>query len=520
LKIIFNHRLNNWYWQIADELKRNHEIIIPENYKKKENVKDLVDLDALEKCVRENRDSDFIFDFRASIYDLIRWKNRKIDIPIVVFAVNALMRPYVGKKTVFTYVWYVERYAKDLMEQYRIENLIYLGMAANPYQLYPIKIEKIYDIGFIGRHYGERAYWLNKVHKFCIKNNLKFKLPLSHGEELFLSQNDINRLYNNTKINLSFAPIEPPGRIVNLRTYEICMSGNFQLMQYTPCVEEIFELDKEIVCWKDKNDLFEKILYYLENEDEREKIAKNGYKRAINNYTWTKRIEEIAPILMQKKKILDITKAMINLDKILEPNDFAKIQNLDLEPNDIENYEFIKYIFKKKKYKIKRDIKNKTRIEINSKDYSFYFKPNLTNVRFIQIYGKIMMIIKYLPLNSKLDLTNWDKVKKILYLTENIDLTLPQFGVLTNGFEWIIRDFKNRKWLKILPTRNDLKARLNAKSYFILKIIQLFKNYFRFFNFHKKLPSIIIRKNLKILLNYSENIIRKILKSPQPQKFN
>jgi len=190
---------------------------------------------------------------------------------------------------------------------------------------------------------------------------------------MFLSQNDINNYYNITKINLSFAPKEPPGRIVNLRTYEICMSGNFQLMQYTPCVEEIFEIDKEIVCWKDEKDLFKKILYYLENVDEREKIAKKGYERAINNYTWTKRIEYVSQILLQKKIEPDISKEIVNLNEILENKDVVKIKNLKLEANFNENYKIIEEIFRKKNYKINRDIKNKTKIRINLNDHAFYF---------------------------------------------------------------------------------------------------------------------------------------------------
>ena len=97
--------------------------------------------------------------------------------------------------------------------------------------------------------------------------------------------------------------MDPLGRIVNLRTFEICMSGNFQLMQYTPCVEEYFEIDKEIVCWKTKKELFEKISYYLKKEDEREKIAKAGYKRALENHTWTKRAKNIIDFLENKKDI-------------------------------------------------------------------------------------------------------------------------------------------------------------------------------------------------------------------------
>ena len=145
-------------------------------------------------------------------------------------------------------------------------------MAANPYIYRPLDIEKVYDISFIGQHYGERSYWLNLIRNFSEKKKLINNFPIAHGVKMYLSFNEINERYNQSRINLSFAPKESPGRIVNLRTFEICMSGNFQLMQYTPCVEEFFEIDKEIVCWKDRKDLFEKILYYLENEDERKKI--------------------------------------------------------------------------------------------------------------------------------------------------------------------------------------------------------------------------------------------------------
>jgi len=93
-------------------------------------------------------------------------------------------------------------------------------------------------------------------------------------------------------------------------------------MQYTPCVEEYFDIDNEIVCWKNKQDLFEKILYYMENEDEREKIAFKGHERAINNHTWTKRFEKIYLFLKEKKHILINIKKnfIISLKKAIRKN--------------------------------------------------------------------------------------------------------------------------------------------------------------------------------------------------------
>jgi len=130
------------------------------------------------------------------------------------------------------------------------------------------------------------------------------------------------------------------------------------------------------------------------------------------------------------------------------------------------------------------------------------------------------MIVKVLPLNSKLIFSDWKEVKKILYLSENVDLSLPQFGLLTNGFEWIIRDFKNRKWLKTIPTRKDLKGRLHLTSYLVLKIIRHVKNYYRLFKFPELIPFFNIKENLKALFDHLERIFRKLLKSPQPQLFD
>ena len=498
MKVIFNHNLD-WFWQINDEWNRNHELIIPDNYKR-ENTKqkNLVDLNALENCIKENKNCDFIFGFRGDLYDLIRWKQRKINIPIIIFATNAIERSYNAKRSVFSKIWYVERYAKPLMEKYNKENLIYEGMAANQYVFFPMKIKKLNDIGFFGQHYGERGYWLNKIKEFCLKKKKKYNLPLGHGAFLPWSFKDINEFYNQTKINLSFAPKEPPGRIVNLRTFEICMSGNFQLMQYTPCVEEYFEIDEEIVCWRNKKELFEKIIYYLENKDEREKIAKKGYKRAIENHTWSKRIETIENILKKKRK-LDITKLIIKIDKFLEKDELVRLHKLQLNNSNQISFKILKSVLIKRGYKLNKDLKSKTSIKINLRDRSFYYKPNLKNFSFIEFYGKIMMVVKIKSSNSEIIWDDWEDLKKILYLSENIDLSLPQYGVLTNGFKWLIHDFKNKKWLKSIPNRKTLKANLNLKSYFFLKIINRIKNYYDLFNLKKILQQLKIRNYLKQL---------------------
>lgn len=467
MKIIFNHNIHDWWWQIYDEWSKNHKIILPDNYRTEDkNIS--VDFDALEKVSKENSDSDFIFSIENGLYDLIEWEKRNINIPIVWLSTNAINRPHVAKISVFAKLWYVEKYAKLLMEKYNLENLIYEGMAANQYIFYPKSIKKVYDIGFFGQHYGERGYWLNIIKKFCLKNGYKFYSPKGDGSNLVWTYDDINTFYNQTKINLSFSPKNTLGRIVNLRTFEICMSGNFQLMQYSPCIEEYFELDKEIVCWKNEKDLREKIAYFLTNEDEREKIAMNGYNKAISNHTWTIRLEKIKSFLNKPKN--NINKYILKIDQLIDKYKIDEIQKFkSLNPNQCYN-ELIKPILEFHRYKLKSDLKKKTDIEVNS-TYKYRVNKKDIDTYFITFFNKTIMIIGVLASNSEISLRNWNDFKKIIYLTENKDLSSPQFGILTNGFKWIIRDFKNRKWLKYIPNRRELKSSLNLNRYLAIIMV-------------------------------------------------
>ena len=517
MKIIFNHHIRNWYWQIYDELSRNYQVIIPDVYKKEQFYEDSLILDSLEETIKDNNDSNFIFDFKVDLPELIRWKNRNINKPIVVFAVNAIMRPYLAKMSVFADIWYVERYAKPTLEKFNRENLIYRGLAANPYILYPLNLEKVYDLSFIGRHYGERGYWLNVVQKFAKKSNLKCILPLSHGDKMHLDQKTINQIYNQSRINLSFAPKEPPGRIVNLRTFEICMSGNFQLMQYSPIIEDFFEIDEEIVCWKNKNDLFDKILYYIENEEEREKIAEKGYKRAVKDHTWTKRFEDLNTYLKLKKKD-DLSKYKVI---IAETMGKQKENKIDLELKKVkQNLELIKLFLKKRGYREKKEITVIEKFKITLKEKSVYFKPNIKNFLFVEIYRKTMMIIEVLHENTEIKINDWENLKKIIYLKENEDASLAQIGILTNGKQWIIKDFKNNKWLKNIPSRDTLKNLANIHSFVIIKVIQKIRNSYKRYELGKILPFIKLKRNLKLFYDRIEKVIGSLLKSPRVQLFN
>lgn len=480
MKIIFNYVfLNKYdlYWQIYDELVRNHEIILIKDYLYKSKNNKIPTINVLEKCVRDNQDADFIFHFYGEIPDIIKWSERNIKMPIVILEWNPENRPYKAKSSIFIKVWYCGRNARSLMEKYNKDNLIYQGMAANPHIFHPIEIKKEYDVSFFGQHYGERKYWLKEIKRFCSENKIKYYLPLGLADGLPLTFEDINRIYNQSKINLSFAPLEPCGRIINLRTFEMCMSGNFQLMQYTPNIKEYFEIDKEIVCWRNKKELFEKILYYLENKDEREKIAKSGYKKAKKNHTWSKRFDNVYKVLKEKKIEFELKESVQDLTQIQCNIRSNRVQLSEL-PTIIEiRTKVLVPILKSLGYNVKRELKYKDRIIVDYyKDFSpilnpkFYYKPDLKNYYFIELLGKVMIVIKIISGKAEIKLKDWEELKKILLLIENFDSTIPSIGVITNGIQWIIKDFENETWLKRIPTRKELRAQLELLNPYFFKL--------------------------------------------------
>lgn len=58
-----------------------------------------------------------------------------------------------------------------------------------------------------------------------------------------------------------------------------------------------FEKGKHFDTWKDFTELFDRIDYYLEHEDERRKIAEQGCAHVHANHTWRNRVEQLMKMI-------------------------------------------------------------------------------------------------------------------------------------------------------------------------------------------------------------------------------
>ena len=99
-------------------------------------------------------------------------------------------------------------------------------------------------------------------------------------------------IYAGTKINLNIALKGIEGGTTQ-RIMDIMGAGGFVLTNYCEETAELFEEDKEIVMFRTPEELIQKVDYYLEHEEEREQIARAGHEKAMNDYTYEKKIKRL-----------------------------------------------------------------------------------------------------------------------------------------------------------------------------------------------------------------------------------
>ena len=149
--------------------------------------------------------------------------------------------------------------------------------------IFPKNIEKTIDIGFCGNVLN-RGHVIDSLDKYDIK------------KDIFVIGDDMVDVINSYKIHLNCNISND----INYRTFETTGCGTFLLTNYTPGLEKLFDIGKEIVVYNDLNDLDNKVRYYLENEEEREKIAKAGYERSKKDHTYYERAKILVNIIKNK----------------------------------------------------------------------------------------------------------------------------------------------------------------------------------------------------------------------------
>jgi spore maturation protein CgeB len=229
---------------------------------------------------------------------------------------------------------------------------VYLQMAANPERYRPYALPVEYDVTFVGqryadrpelvlyllqqgidvrvwgpgwtpdREYGEKDVGLALTPGFVLRHpraavlrtaahlrsRVRRRKTISPDAERRLARvagpslpyEELIRMYSRSRISLGFsttgdARYDDPVKIrqIHLRDFEAPMSGAAYFVEFQEELTEFYNVDREIVCYSSREELAEKVGYYLDRPDEVRRLRRAGHERARRDHTWARRFQDL-----------------------------------------------------------------------------------------------------------------------------------------------------------------------------------------------------------------------------------
>ncbi|HEX2927773.1 MAG TPA: glycosyltransferase [Ruminiclostridium sp.] len=194
----------------------------------------------------------------------------------------------------FTYISTTSKTALVKYKQDGFTNVIPTQWACNHYLYRPTINPNNYAVTFVGMPHGERPQIINFLHQCGIAVHC-WGQGWPNGR---ISQEDMIQVFGSSKINLNLTNSSNCElQQIKGRNFEVPGCGGFLLTGKAENLAEYYLPDKEIACFETLEELTEKITYYVAHEDERRRIAKNGYERTRKEHTYEQRLRHIFQII-------------------------------------------------------------------------------------------------------------------------------------------------------------------------------------------------------------------------------
>lgn len=204
-------------------------------------------------------------------------------------------------------LWVRERYApffdyifvaqKDYIEHFRnlgYKQVYWLPLACDPEIHGERKTLRIYDIGFVGHCFDDkhpRSHRLKKLSEIYRMNDYR----------RFYSKEEITTIYSQSKIVIN----SPANGDVNMRVFEAMASGALLITEAIGNGQkDLFKDRVHLVEYRKEEELFEKVDYYLNHDDERERIARAGQELVLSKHTYRHRCDFILETVFGNSKPL------------------------------------------------------------------------------------------------------------------------------------------------------------------------------------------------------------------------
>ncbi len=112
----------------------------------------------------------------------------------------------------------------------------------------------------------------------------------NHGGVEFYKEMPLVFKQSRINLNISLRGIKSG---IPLRAYDIMGAGGFLLSNFQADFLDCFVPGEDFAYYESREDLLQKVAYYLEHEEERQMIAKNGHDKVAAGHTYRHRIREM-----------------------------------------------------------------------------------------------------------------------------------------------------------------------------------------------------------------------------------
>ncbi len=148
------------------------------------------------------------------------------------------------------------------------------------------QMQRIACLGELSKRYSTSLY----------SNSDSSVLPLVQYRGSVEYWTEMPQVFYNTKVNLNFTiPNIKSG--IPLRMWDVLGCGGFLLSNFQAETPRFFKEGEEMVSFYSREDLIEKVGFYLEHDAERQRIAKNGHDLVQKLHNYDVRMAEMMGVL-------------------------------------------------------------------------------------------------------------------------------------------------------------------------------------------------------------------------------
>lgn len=259
------------------------------------------------KQLPENWNPDFYFWMETGL-DSYPKDLDKLDIPKVCYLIDTHLHleAHIETARKFDCVFIAQKEYIERFKEAGISEVHWLPLGCDPEIHAKTEIEKSHDVVFVGSLTDpRRVNLLKEVDKqFDLSVERKF---MDEMTEAFCK----GRIVFNNAIRND----------LNMRVFEALCSGTMLVTDPAVGLEDFFEDGKHLSIYKDETDLLKKIKYYIDNPDQRERIAEEGRQEVLEKHTYECRTVSMMEVLdraLVKKEIevpVTISEKKVHIDK-------------------------------------------------------------------------------------------------------------------------------------------------------------------------------------------------------------